>query len=93
MTVLENVRIALQSREKVNLNFLASTKSLKRLEEKAMEILELIGLSEEASETASNLDYGSKRCLEIGIAIGADPALFMFDEPTSGVGPGRVAAQ
>ena len=85
LSVLENVRIALQSREKVNMNFFASLKGLKRLEDRAWEILEMIGLADFGEEKAAALDYGAKRCLEIGIALGTDPKMFLFDEPTSGM--------
>jgi branched-chain amino acid transport system ATP-binding protein len=85
LSVLENVRIALQSREKVNFNFFSSIKGLGRLEQRAREILDLVGLSEFESELSSNLDYGSKRCLEIGIALGTEPTLLLLDEPTSGM--------
>lgn len=85
LSVLENVRIALQSREKVNFNFFSSLKRLSGLEKRAEEILEMIGLQEFGSELAANLNYGSKRCLEIGIALGTDPTLLLFDEPTSGM--------
>ncbi len=85
LTVLENVRIARQSRENVNMNFFSSLKGLKRIEKKAREILDVIGLTAFAKEKAANLDYGSKRCLEIGIALGTDPTLLLFDEPTSGM--------
>lgn len=85
LSVLENVRIARQSRENVNMNFFSSLKGLKRIEKKAWEILEVIGLKSFAKEKAANLDYGAKRCLEIGIALGTDPKLLLFDEPTSGM--------
>lgn len=85
LSVLENVRISLQSREKVNFNFFSSVKKLRRLESEAWSILALIGLEEHALEMASDLDYGSKRCLEIGIALGTSPKLLLFDEPTSGM--------
>lgn len=87
LTVLENVRIALQGREKVNFDFIRSLSGLGRLEKKAWEILELVGLKDFGLETAANLDYGSKRCLEIGIALGTNPHLLLFDEPTSGMDP------
>jgi len=85
LTVLENVRIALQSRENVNMNFFSSLKGLKRIEKRAWEILEVIGLADFGEEKAAALDYGAKRCLEIGIALGTDPKMFLFDEPTSGM--------
>ena len=85
LSVLENVRIAAQSREPVNMNFFSSLNGLKRIEARAWEILEVVGLKDFGREKAANLDYGSKRCLEIGIALGADPKLLLFDEPTSGM--------
>ena len=85
LSVLENVRIALQSRENVNMNFFSSLKGLKKLEKRAWEILEVIGLRDFGKEKAASLGYGSKRCLEIGIALGTDPELLLFDEPTSGM--------
>ncbi len=87
LTVLENVRIALQSRTKSNFNMFAGLSGLAHLEETAFSILTQIGLADMAGEKAANLDYGSKRCLEIGITLGTDPDLLMFDEPTSGAGP------
>jgi len=85
LSVLENVRIAHQSREKVNMNFFSSLKGLKKIEKRAWEILEVVGLKDFGREKAANLDYGAKRCLEIGIALGTDPKLLLFDEPTSGM--------
>ena len=85
LSVLENVRIAAQSREHVNMNFFSSLKGLKGIEKRAWEILEVVGLKDFGREKAANLDYGSKRCLEIGIALGTDPKLLLFDEPTSGM--------
>ncbi len=85
LSVFENVRIAHQARENVNMNFLSSLKGLKQIEKRALEILEVVGLADFAREKAANLDYGAKRCLEIGIALGTDPKLLLFDEPTSGM--------
>ncbi len=85
LSVFENVRIAAQSRENVNMNFFFSLKGLKKIEKRAWEILEVVGLRDFGGEKAANLDYGSKRCLEIGIALGTDPKLLLFDEPTSGM--------
>jgi branched-chain amino acid transport system ATP-binding protein len=87
LTVLENVRIALQSREQANLNFVSSLRRFRHLEQEAENILEMVGLQDLGSEEAASLDYGSKRCLEIGIALGTNPELLLFDEPTSGMGP------
>jgi branched-chain amino acid transport system ATP-binding protein len=51
------------------------------------EILELIGLAEEADTTASALSHGDERVLEVGIAMAARPKLLFLDEPTAGMNP------
>jgi branched-chain amino acid transport system ATP-binding protein len=84
LSVLENVRIAHQSRESVNMNFFSSLKGLKKIEKGHGKFLSCRPQGFRR-EKAANLDYGAKRCLEIGIAMGTDPKLLLFDEPTSGM--------
>ena len=55
------------------------------LEEKALEVLDSIGLRELRDEPAMNLSYGDQRKLEIGLALATEPRLLMLDEPTSGM--------
>jgi ABC-type branched-subunit amino acid transport system ATPase component/ABC-type branched-subunit amino acid transport system permease subunit len=54
---------------------------------KAMALLEFVGISERAHETAQNLPYGQQRLLEIARALAARPQLLMLDEPAAGVNP------
>lgn len=85
LTVLENVRIAIQSRAKINYNFLGSFRKLRFLEEKADEVLSRIGLVGKNDILAKNLSYGEKRILDIGIGLATEPSLLLLDEPTSGL--------
>jgi len=55
------------------------------MREKTLEVLDLIGLGEHGAELAMNLSYGDQRKLEIGLALGTEPALLLLDEPTSGM--------
>jgi|TARA_B110000971_G_scaffold109597_1_gene112280 branched-chain amino acid transport system ATP-binding protein len=63
-----------------------------RLEERALEILDLVGLSNRASDMASDLAYGELRLLEVAIALAAEPALLLLDEPASGMNPSETAS-
>lgn len=86
LSVLENVRIALQSKEPINFNFWQSEKTLDRLNDRAMELLESVGLGDFASSITVDLPYGRKRALEIATTLAVDPELMLLDEPTQGMG-------
>ncbi len=85
LTVLENIRIALQSRTKANYNFVVSLRGLRPLEERAVQILQRVGLAEKKEIPARNLSHGEKRILDIGIGLAIDPSLLLLDEPASGL--------
>ncbi len=85
LTVLENIRIAIQSRTKANYNFVMSLRRLTPLEDRAMEILQRIGLADKKEILARNLSHGEKRILDIGIGLAIDPSLLLLDEPASGL--------
>lgn len=85
LTVFENIWIALQSRTKANYNFIISVRGLRSLEEKAIQILQRIGLAQKRAMLARNLSHGEKRILDIGIGLSIDPALLLLDEPASGL--------
>ncbi len=57
----------------------------KKVEEKVFEMLEFVGLSSKAFETASTISQGEQRLLSIGIALIGEPKLMLFDEPTGGL--------
>ena len=85
-TVLENVRIGLQRKLGTAYHFWRSDGSLEGLNDRAMELLGLVGLQDLADETALNLPYGRKRALEIASTLAMEPELMLLDEPTQGMG-------
>ena len=95
LTLLENVRVALQRKLGTSFHFWKSERSLDTLDERAMELLREVGLEEYAHFTAAELPYGRKRALEIATTLALDPEMLLLDEPTSGMGHediSRVAA-
>lgn len=86
LTVLENVRVALQKQLGTEYHFWKSEKTLNALNDRAMELLAEVGLTEFAEETTINLPYGRKRVLEIATTLGMEPELMLLDEPTQGMG-------
>ncbi|HKW93188.1 MAG TPA: ABC transporter ATP-binding protein [Methylomirabilota bacterium] len=83
-TVLENVRIAAQSRHH-GWSLLRHHRSFRDLIDRARAVLESVGLADKASELAANLSHGEQRNLEIAIALGTEPRLLCLDEPTAGM--------
>ncbi len=83
-TVLENTRIAAQSRRH-GWSLLTHYRSFRDIIAKAEAALEAVGLSDKADELAANLSHGEQRNLEIGIALATEPQLLCLDEPTAGM--------
>lgn len=86
MTALENVRVALQRFEGSSFHFWKSEKTLHRLNQKAYELLESVGLEEFADTVTVELSYGRKRALELATTLAMEPELVLLDEPTQGMG-------
>lgn len=86
LSVLENVRIALQRASGESFHFWRSEKILNRLDARALELLETVGLQDYASTLAVELAYGRKRALEIATTLATEPELMLLDEPTQGMG-------
>jgi branched-chain amino acid transport system ATP-binding protein len=86
MTVLENVRTALQRNLGTSFYFWKSESSLKPLHGRARELLEMVGLQDFADELTINLPYGRKRALELATTMALEPELMLLDEPTQGMG-------
>jgi branched-chain amino acid transport system ATP-binding protein len=95
LSVLENVRIALQRKRGASFDFWRSEKALNGLNDRAAELLDAVGLTSFASIPAVELPYGRKRALEIATTLALDPEMMLLDEPTAGMGNedvGRIAA-
>ena len=86
LTVLENVRIALQRKEGNSLHFWKSEKVLDKLNGRAEELLDEVGLLAFSHATTVDLPYGRKRALEIATTLALDPEMLLLDEPTQGMG-------
>jgi branched-chain amino acid transport system ATP-binding protein len=86
LTVLENVRIALQRGLGTSFHFWKRESSLEVLNQRAMALLEQVGLGGFARLHASELAYGRKRTLEIATTLAMEPELMLLDEPTAGMG-------
>ena len=86
LTVLENVRVALQRRRGRSFDFWRSARVLRVLEARAHELLDAVGLQGFAPKTAAELSYGRKRALEIATTLALEPELMLLDEPTAGMG-------
>src|SRR6266568_3001841 len=95
LTVLENVRVALQRPLGTSLHFWKSERSLQVLDDRALELLEAVDLASFRGLLAVELPYGRKRALEIATTLALEPELMLLDEPTQGMGHedvGRVTA-
>ena len=86
LTVLENVRIALQRATGTSMHFWRSERSLDSLNEQAMALLAEVDRQDMAHLTAVELPYGRKRALEIATTLAMEPELMLLDEPTQGMG-------
>jgi len=85
LSVLENVRVALQRERGGSFDFWRSENLLRRYEDRARELLEDVGLAAYVNLQASELPYGRKRALEIATTLALDPKMLLLDEPTSGM--------
>jgi len=83
-TVLENVRIAVQSRHH-SWSLLRHHRAYRDVIARARGVLASVGLVDKAAELAANLSHGEQRNLEIGIALATEPKLLCLDEPTAGM--------
>ena len=86
LTVLENVRIALQRKVGNSFHFWEHESRLDGLNDRAMQLLEAVDLREFARRVTVELPYGRKRALEIATTLALDPQLMLLDEPTQGMG-------
>jgi len=86
LSVLENVRIALQRKLGTSFHFWRPERSLQVLDPRVLELLRAVDLEAYARIPAVELSYGRKRALEIATTLAMDPKLMLLDEPTQGMG-------
>ena len=95
LTVLENVRLALQRRRGHSFDFWRSERVLEDLNGRARELIDAVGLTALSATPAVELSYGGKRALEIATTLALDPEMMLLDEPTAGMAHedvGRISA-
>jgi branched-chain amino acid transport system ATP-binding protein len=86
LTVLENVRVALQRKLGTSFHFWKSERSVEVLNDEARTLLDDVGLAGFADHHAVELSYGRKRALEIATTIAMNPEMLLLDEPMAGMG-------
>ena len=85
MTVAENVAMVLMSQRRELFSFLRS--AVHRHRDKAMELLELVGMAGQANRPCGVLSYGDLKRVELAVALGNEPRVLLMDEPTAGMAP------
>jgi branched-chain amino acid transport system ATP-binding protein len=86
LSVLDNVRVALQRPNHLAIQFWRPLSALDALNAKADELIRSVGLEEERNAIAADLSYGRKRVLEIATTLALDPKVLLLDEPMAGMG-------
>ncbi len=86
LSVLDNVRVALQRPSGLGFQFWRSLSALDELTPRARELLGIVGLDDAANRLAGDLSYGRKRVLEIATTLALDPKVLLLDEPMAGMG-------
>lgn len=85
LTVIENVRLAVQARAGVHYSLFKHYRQFPAFEERALELLETVSLAEKAGQPAAHLAHGEKRKLELAILLALEPEVLLLDEPTAGM--------
>ena len=92
LSVLENVRVAVQSRKGIGFNFWNHYLHFPELEDEALRLLREVLLDDKRDVPASELTHGEQRKLEIAILLSLNPEILLLDEPTAGMGQEEVPA-
>ncbi|KAA0699469.1 ABC transporter ATP-binding protein [Neorhizobium sp. P12A] len=91
LTVLDNVRVALQRPNNLAHQFWRPLAALESLNDRADQLLGVVGLTKERNAVAADLSYGRKRVLEIATTLALDPKVLLLDEPMAGMGQEDVS--
>jgi branched-chain amino acid transport system ATP-binding protein len=86
LSVLDNVRVALQRPNRLAIQFWKPLSALDALNAKADQLIRSVGLDKERNAIAADLSYGRKRVLEIATTLALDPKVLLLDEPMAGMG-------
>jgi branched-chain amino acid transport system ATP-binding protein len=86
LTAFENIRIALQRKRGDSFDFWRSKAALKPLNERALALLDDVGLTGLANSKAGEISYGRKRALELATTLAVEPEMMLLDEPMAGMG-------
>ena len=90
LTVLDNVRLAVQHRRGMAANMLRPVTGYPALTNEAEALLVQLGLYDLARQAARELAYGQQRALEVALALACQPRLLLLDEPTAGMSPAET---
>lgn len=85
LSAVEHVILALQAKTSYGFHFWQTDRVLGRFRERALDLLNQVGLADIAGREVTSVPYGQKRALEIAIALALEPKLLLLDEPTSGM--------
>jgi branched-chain amino acid transport system ATP-binding protein len=85
LSVLENVRLVMQARQRKGFNLWSMADSHTEITRTAMAVLERVRLDTLKDQKVSELSHGNQRKLEVAMLIALDPLVYMFDEPTAGM--------
>ncbi len=85
LTVFENVQVAVLAHARKTMNLFTPAKNL--VQEETYDLLENVGLVDEAQSMSGSLSYGYQKQLEMAITLASDPEILLLDEPTAGMSP------
>ncbi len=86
MSVLDNVALAVQAVKGSSFRFIRPARSISAITDRALELLDTVGLADKAQMDTSALSHGEHRRMELAIALALDAELMLLDEPMAGLG-------